>query len=309
MPSYGTVNRGTVRRVEADGVSYRVEIRAINPGRVAGPMPSVVHGLAVGDAVLVASLGQSRDDLMIVGRYPPIPPPELGIDDVTGLQDALDSLEPPFVIDDVTGLQAALDGRATDAELASLASTVTTLSTNTTTGLNALDARLDIVEPAVTTLQSNVVTLSAADTALSGRITTLEGRAVPRTYVTASIDTAFSAASKVLGTISVPSPGAGISYNLTARVAGRLFMSAGKIVEVYIRNATGGTRIGGIAYFANQFGGNADISAAAPILKSGPFSGALSLELYANFTNPGSGLGFVPGSVDYLSGAVCIEPV
>jgi hypothetical protein len=106
-PTYGTLHRGRVIAAGETTNSYLVEVPAIAPDRAFGPVPSTVAALASGDRILLAQVGTTQGDLVIIGKVPPV---------------AVVTL--PIGITDVTGLSAALDDRATDAELASLTSIV-----------------------------------------------------------------------------------------------------------------------------------------------------------------------------------------
>lgn len=67
MAGYGYLHRGVVTGRDDTG-GYHVRITALAPGRIMGPFPSLLLGLEPGDRVAVASIGTSRDDLVIVGR-------------------------------------------------------------------------------------------------------------------------------------------------------------------------------------------------------------------------------------------------
>jgi hypothetical protein len=93
MPEYGYMHLGRVISVESQGYSCEIITRA--PGLRWGPVESMVAGLAVGERVVLAQLGESKDSLVIVGRLP----------GRTGL------------IGDIDGLQAALDAKLDDSQL------------------------------------------------------------------------------------------------------------------------------------------------------------------------------------------------
>lgn len=141
---YGAAHRGTVRRAsELDGYWF-VRCTAINPLGEIGPYASTVAELAVDDRVLLTQIGTTRDDLVITGKLPAVP------------WDA----NLPIGIDDVTGLQTALDDRATDAELDALASST--------------DGRLDTLEATDTAYDGRLDALEAADVGLDSRLDTAE---------------------------------------------------------------------------------------------------------------------------------------
>lgn len=147
-PVYGYLHRGVAVAYDADADGWTVRVAALAPGRTMGPFPTMAAGVAAGERVILASVGTSRDDLVILGRVP------------TGFPD----------IGDIPGLTAALAGKADDSEI------------------TALDGRLDVVEPIVsghtTTLSGHTTTLAGhttsianlvtEDTALDGRLDVLE---------------------------------------------------------------------------------------------------------------------------------------
>lgn len=157
-PTYGYLHRGRVLRPgEAEG-HYVVHIPALAPGCASGPFQSTVRDLQTGDNVLLAQVGLTGGDLVVVGRLPERGP------DVTL----------PIAISDVTGLQTALDNRATDAELAAA---VSTLNASITTEHNTnvtQDGRLTSVEGRMTTNE-------ALDVTQNGRLTTAEGNITTNT--------------------------------------------------------------------------------------------------------------------------------
>jgi hypothetical protein len=68
LPVYGTTHRGIVRIIGAQADTYLVEIPALTPGQVMGPIQSTVPDLLAGDRVLLTQVGTTRGDLVIVGR-------------------------------------------------------------------------------------------------------------------------------------------------------------------------------------------------------------------------------------------------
>lgn len=142
---YGYAHRGTITGPsELDGY-WMVRVTAINPVRPIGPYPSTVPDHTVGDRVLLTQIGTSRDDLVITGKLPPTP-----------WESHL-----PIGIDDVTGLQGALNDRATDAELAALASST--------------DSRLDTLEASDTAQGGRLTAVESLNTTQDGRLTAVEG--------------------------------------------------------------------------------------------------------------------------------------
>lgn len=147
-PAYGTLFRGRIVRPDVVADNYLVQLTSAAPGRVLGPIQSAVRGLAADDSVLVASLGTTQNDYVIVGRLPAPEPPAL-------------------TIGDIAGLEAALDERATDAELDAV-ETATNLNFLVVNNKNTeQDTRLDGHDSALSAL-------SAADTSLDGRLDTAE---------------------------------------------------------------------------------------------------------------------------------------
>jgi hypothetical protein len=168
-PAYGTMHRGRIVRPDIVLDNYFVTISSAAPGRVIGPIQSAVRNLEPGDAVLLASIGTTRDDYVIVGRLPAFEPPALEIDDITGLQAALDDRATD------AELQAAQDANnfnflvvnsvndAQDDRLDDLDDSVAALTAADT----ALDGRLDVVEPLVTANGAAITALQASDTAFA----------------------------------------------------------------------------------------------------------------------------------------------
>lgn len=97
--SYGYLHRGRIIELDVSTGGYIVEIPSLAPGRRMGPFAALAPNLPVGQRVVLASLGTSRDELVIIGRIPGTPP---GIGEIPGLQAALDALEAEDVV---------LDGR------------------------------------------------------------------------------------------------------------------------------------------------------------------------------------------------------
>lgn len=69
-PAYGFLHRGTIVALDPMSGGYTVRISALAPGRIMGPFPAMAAGLDPGDRVALASIGTSRDDLVIVGKLP-----------------------------------------------------------------------------------------------------------------------------------------------------------------------------------------------------------------------------------------------
>lgn len=150
---YGYAHRGSIAGPsELDGYWY-VRCSAINPMRPVGPYAAAVPDLAVDDRVLLTQIGTTRDDLVITGKLPATP---------------WDS-HLPIDIDDVTGLQAALDARATDAELAAAVAALTAAN-------GVQDGRLTAVEGVDTTQNGRLTAVEGVNTTQDGRLTSAEGR-------------------------------------------------------------------------------------------------------------------------------------
>lgn len=184
--AYGYAHRGSVvGPSELDGY-WMVRCSAINPARPIGPYASTVPDLAIDDRVLLTQIGTSRDDLVITGKLPAVP------------WDA----NLPIDIADVTGLQVALDARATDAELAALAGTVSTQG-GLITGVQGVNTtqngRLTALEAADITLAAADSALAAADAALDGRLDIVE----PLVTANGVAITALQAADTAFATYSV----------------------------------------------------------------------------------------------------------
>ncbi len=162
MPLYGPHERARIVAVDEGSGGYVVEVTARAQGRRWGPVMSTVPGLEVGDRVLLAQVGTSADEYVIIGRIPGTYP----------------------VFSDIPGLQDALDAKADAADLSDLSDTVA----GHTATLGTLGDRLDVVEPVVTAhglaigdltldvvdLEADVSALQSADTALDSRLDSLE---------------------------------------------------------------------------------------------------------------------------------------
>lgn len=97
--SYGFLHRGRVIEFDTTTGGYVVEVQTLAPTRRMGPFPSLVPGLVAGQRIVLASMSTSRDDMVILGRAPGLPP---NIGDIPGLQAALNAL---------TAEDVVLDGR------------------------------------------------------------------------------------------------------------------------------------------------------------------------------------------------------
>lgn len=143
-PAYGYAHKARVVRLGEAEETYLVEIPDLAPGILSGPFMSAVRDLQPEDVVLVLQMGITGGDLVIVGRLPAV---------------AWDS-HLPIGIGDVTGLTAALDDRATDAELAALASST--------------DGRLDTLEATDATQEGRLTSIEALNTTQDGRLSAVE---------------------------------------------------------------------------------------------------------------------------------------
>lgn len=124
---YGYLHRGRIVEPDAITGGYIVEIPTLAPGgRRMGPFAALVPNLPIGERVVLASLGESRDEMVIIGRVPGASTP---IGEIPGLQAALDAL---------TAQDVVLDGRLDVVEpivsshTGTLASHTSTLATHTT---------------------------------------------------------------------------------------------------------------------------------------------------------------------------------
>ena len=147
---YGYLHRGVVHAHDATTGGYTVRIPTLAPGRIMGPFPSMAVGvtLTAGTRVALASIGASRDDLVIVG---PLPGRVLGIGDVTGLSAALDAKADDA---DVTALDARLDSAESE--------------------LVVLDGRSDSAEGRLTSAEGRLTTQETTTSVNSDRIYALE---------------------------------------------------------------------------------------------------------------------------------------
>jgi hypothetical protein len=154
-PAYGVSHRGRVLRAGIQPDTYDVEVTSLAQSRTYGPIESTVAELVAGDRVLLTQIGLSLSDLVIVGRLPPA---------------ALATL--PIGIDDVTGLQTALDGKADDSEITALDGRLDTAEAT----LTSLDGRLDTAETDIDALQAADVSLDSRLDTAEATLITLDGR-------------------------------------------------------------------------------------------------------------------------------------
>jgi hypothetical protein len=170
--NWGTLNRALVRGIDPHGVL--VEVPALAPGGIIGPIPTAVANLAIGEAVLVANISTSRDSLVVLGRVP-------GRADTVGEIPTLSATIAALQATD-TAIQAAattLAGRVTTAEgnIASNTSRLTTDEANilaNTNSINAHTTRLNTDEANITTNATNITTANTNITNLTTRVTALE---------------------------------------------------------------------------------------------------------------------------------------
>lgn len=173
----GLVHPGRVVAVEAGGP--RVVVPQLGGSNAYGPLPTAVPDLAVGEAVVVTSLGDTRDQLVVLGRMTGRVPE---IDEIPGLAAALSAVN--LRVDAVQ-----LDQDTDQAILAGHGTRLTNVEGVNTTQ----NGRLGTAESA----------LADHDTALAGhgtRLTATEGvanAAAPSTTVTTlRADTAGRATTK-----------------------------------------------------------------------------------------------------------------
>lgn len=143
-PAYGYLHSATVHSVDPDTGGVYLRPFVLNPTSRRGPVSTCVWGLQPGDRVVVASLGTTRDVILIVGR-------------VGG--------QLPANIPDLAELLA---GKADDSDVAALAADLAAVTADVaavegvvdghTTTLAELDGRLDDAE---TTLGGHTTTLSS----------------------------------------------------------------------------------------------------------------------------------------------------
>lgn len=153
---YGYLHRGRLIGPGPVIGTHFAEVPALAPGSKLGPFPAVLPGLLAGDRVLLAQVGMTRGDLVIVGRLPG---------------------EFPEVAD-IGGLTAALAAKANQTDLATLTTRVGTdeglISTNGA-AITALQARATTDEATITAnttaISSNTTRLTTDETT----ITTLVG--------------------------------------------------------------------------------------------------------------------------------------
>jgi hypothetical protein len=68
LADFGTTHRAIVRALDPNGVV--VEVPALAPNGLWGPIPTCVPDLALDESVLVSQIGTSRDTLAVIGRVP-----------------------------------------------------------------------------------------------------------------------------------------------------------------------------------------------------------------------------------------------
>jgi hypothetical protein len=184
LPVYGYAHRARVVRLGDAEETYLVEVPDLAPGILSGPFMSAVRDLQPGDSVLVVQLGVTSGNLVIVGRLPERPPP----------------FTLPIEIGDVTGLTAALDDRATDVELAALQDAVNLSLSDIGDKDDEQDGRLDVLETARAALEAADTALAAADAALDARLDVVEPLVTTHTGQISALqaaDTAFATYSAI----------------------------------------------------------------------------------------------------------------
>lgn len=136
-PAYGYLH--TARVHSLDPVTGAVFLQGLSLARTSrwGPVATCVFGLQPGDQVVAASLGTSRDILMVIGK----------------VGDRLPD------IGDIPGLVAALAAKADDTEITAINGT--------------LDEHADVLDEHATTLGTHTTTLGAHATTLGAHATEL----------------------------------------------------------------------------------------------------------------------------------------
>lgn len=145
MPSYGPHERARIVAIDEGSGGYTVEVVARAQGRLWGPVMSTVPGLEVDDRVLLAQVGTSADEYVIIGKVPGTYP----------------------VFSDIPGLQAALDAKADDTEITAINAAVSVLDGRIDAhdgDLSVLDGRVDANDA---TLSSHTSTLSSYGTRIT----------------------------------------------------------------------------------------------------------------------------------------------
>lgn len=148
-----TIHAGRVMGVEADGPLVRIP--ALSADAEWGPMPTMVGGLTVGEAVAVANLGDTRDQMLVLGRmFGRLP--DLG--EIPGLEDALG---------EVNGRLDILDtGQAANTAL---------LETHSSR-LDDIDSDQQTQDNRLTSLDGRVTVNETTDTTQNNRLTVIEAK-------------------------------------------------------------------------------------------------------------------------------------
>jgi hypothetical protein len=141
---YGPHERARVVSFDVGSGGYKVEVITRAQGRMWGPVMSTVPGLQENDRVILAQVGMSADEYVIIGRLP--------------------GTFPDFT--EIPGLVAALAAKADDTEITTINGTLAAHAAE----LVVQDGRLDAHDAALTTLDGRVDThdtdLAALDTRL-----------------------------------------------------------------------------------------------------------------------------------------------
>lgn len=162
MPQYGILQRARVIS-GSDAAGWVVEVVNRAAGSRWGPVSSAVLGLAPGDRIIMAQIGLSADDYVIIARVPGEYP---GIGDIPGLQAALDAKADDT---EITAINATLASHAAlltshGTQLADHASRVTGLEGWRTTA----EGQISALQSAVAALQAAQITTWGPGLILTG---------------------------------------------------------------------------------------------------------------------------------------------
>lgn len=149
-----TIYAARVMRVDDDGRPF-VRIPALSGDEEWGPMPTLVGGLAEGEAIAVTNLGDTRDQMLVLGRMFGRTP---GIGEIPGLDEAL------------AGVTGQLDTLATGQ------SANTALLETHASRLDDIDSDQQTQDNRLTGLDGRVTTAETTNETQDDRLTVIEAK-------------------------------------------------------------------------------------------------------------------------------------
>jgi hypothetical protein len=126
LADFGTTHRAIVRTLDPNGVV--VEVPALAPNGLWGPIPTCVSDLAINESVIVSQIGTSRDTLVVIGRVPGRAPTIVEIIDLATTLTALQAADAALAAS-TSAADAALSVRI-NANVASIATNSAAIAAN-----------------------------------------------------------------------------------------------------------------------------------------------------------------------------------